>query len=60
MDLIVRPVALVETYVEFIYLAGILCGGYAGQWKDIKELGSVIQFIEQNVLNKSIGIGIHV
>lgn len=55
-----RPVALVETYVEFIYLAGILCGGYAGQWKDIKELGSVMQFIEQNVLNKSIGIGIHV
>lgn len=36
-----RPVALVETYVEFIYLAGMLRGGYAGQWKDIKELGSV-------------------
>lgn len=41
MDIIVRPVALVETYVEFIYLAGILCRGHAGQWKDIKELGNV-------------------
>jgi len=37
----VRPVALLETYVELIYLAGILCGDYAGQWKDIKELGRV-------------------
>lgn len=36
-----RLVAPVETYVEFIYLAGILYGGYAGQWKDIKEFGRV-------------------
>lgn len=52
------PVALVETYVELISLAGMLCAGCAGQWKDRKEFGSVNNAI--HCPDKLIGIEIHV